>query len=64
MAEATVIDAKSVNAAFQADGKVVVGVTDAAGGTHRIRLDAAAADELYALLGQGLSAMRQNPAAP
>lgn len=58
------VDAKSVEVVFQPSGKVVITAIAADGSRRSFALDDAVAEELSTSLGRGLSAMRQNPAAP
>jgi hypothetical protein len=58
------VTARSVDVNFLPDGKVVILVGTADGGTLRLSLAPGTAEELNALLMRGLSALRQNPAAP
>lgn len=64
MANTIEVTAKSVDVNFLPDGKVVILVDAADGDTLRLSLEPGTAEDLNALLMRGLSALRQNPAAP
>ncbi len=64
MTDPSMVNAKSVDVNFQPDGKVVISVHAMGGEKLRLYLEPDVADNLHALLVRGLSALRQNPAAP
>jgi pyridoxal/pyridoxine/pyridoxamine kinase len=64
MSDTSVVNARSVDVNFQPDGKVVILIDPVGGDRIRLYLEPETADDLHALLTRGLSALRQNPAAP